>query len=135
MRYGLSLAALAAAFLVGCNKTPEGGDTATGNTFTISGPDTSTTIKQGDTESVKITLNRNKGFNQNVKLAAKPASDKIKAEFKDSAIATTDPAEQSLAITVDKDAPEGDHTVNVTGTPDSGKAVSLDVKVKVAKNP
>jgi len=135
MRYGLSLAALAAALVVGCNKSPEGGDTATGDKFTISAPDLRTTIKQGDRESVTIKLDRSKEFKQNVKLAAKSANEKVKATFAKDTIAPSDPAEASLAIEVAKDAPEGDHTINVTATPDNGKAVSVDVKIKVAKNP
>jgi uncharacterized membrane protein len=135
MRYGLSLAALAGILVVGCNKSPEGGEEGTSNTFSISAPTMSTTIKQGDKQSVKITLNRNKDFKQNVKLSAKSADEKVKPDFAKDMIAMSDPAEVVLTIDVAKDTPTGDHTIHVTGTPDGGKPTSVDVKIKVDKNP
>jgi uncharacterized membrane protein len=139
MRYGLSLAALSLALVVGCNESPKGSGTGSGpgegGTFRLDPPNTTTTIKQGDRESVVIKLNRDKDFKQNVKLTAKTNSDKVKATFAKDTVAGSDPAEVSLAIEVMKDAPEGDQTISVTATPDKGTAVSSDVKIKVAKNP
>ena len=139
MRYGLSLAALSLALVVGCNESPKGSGTGTGpgegGTFRIDPPNLPTTIKQGDRESITIKLNRDKDFKQNLKLTAKPNSDKVKATFAKDTIAGSDPAEVALAIEVAKDAPEGDHTISVTATPDKGTAVSKDVTIKVAKNP
>jgi uncharacterized membrane protein len=136
MRYGLSLAALSLVLVVGCNESPKGGNTnVSGDTFKIDPPNTTTTIKQGETQMITIKLNRDKEFRQGVKLATKTLSDKVKAEFAKDTVAAGDPAEVAMKVTVAKDAPEGDQTINVTATPDSGKAVSSDVKIKVEKTP
>ncbi len=133
MRYGLSLAAFAAALVVGCNKSPEGGAPGTPNTFTITGPSATvpTTIKQDNTESVKLTLNRGKDFKQHVKLAVVPKGDKVKGELNKTDVSPADPGEVVLKISVPKDTPLGEQILTVTGTPEGGTATSVDVKVKV----
>ncbi len=131
MRYGLSLAAFLAALVVGCNKSPEGGATGTTNSFTVTGPTMTTSIKQDNSESVKLTLNRGKDFKQNVKLAAASPSDKVKAELNKSAVTPADPGEVVLKVSVAKDAPLGDNVIKVTATPEGGTATSVDVKVTV----
>jgi uncharacterized membrane protein len=133
MRYGLTLSALAAVLFVGCNQSPEGGAPGNNNRggFTISAPTLATTIKQDNSETVKISLSRDKDFKQNVKLSA-TAPDKIKAEFVDKATVTpADPNDVAMKITVAGDAPLGDHVIKVTGTPDTGAPTSVDVKVTV----
>jgi len=133
MRYGFSLAALVAVLIVGCNKSPEGGVPGTGNAFTITGPSAtmSTTIKQDNTESVKLTLNRGKDFKQNVKLAVASPSDKVKTELNKTTVTPADPGDVILKIIVAKDAPLGDHILKVTGTPEGGTPTSVDVKINV----
>jgi len=132
MRYGLSLAALVAALAVGCNKSPEGGTPGTSSNFTITGPTTSTTIKQDNSESVKVTLNRGKDFKQNVKLAVAGPSDKVKAELNKTSVTAADPGEVVLKITVAKDAPLGEQILKVTGTPEGGTPTEVPVKIVVA---
>lgn len=134
MRIALSLAAAAGLMLVGCNKSPEGGATGTSSSFKISAPMMTTNIKQDNKESVKVSLDRGKDFKQTVKLKA-DAPTGIKAELSKDSVAASEPADVSLTLTVAKDAPLGEHVVKVTGTPESGAATSVDVKVKVEKNP
>ncbi len=135
MRATLSMAVVGAVLMTGCNKSPEGGEPNTTNTFTISAPTMPTTIKQDNRESVTLTLKRGKDFKQSVKLAASSPTDKVKAELNKTAVAPSDPGDVSLTLQVAKDAPLGDHTIHVTATPDSGQATSVDVKIKVEKNP
>ena len=131
MRKWLSLAALAAFLVVGCNKSPEGGTPGTSSSFTIVGPPMTTTIKQDNKETVKLSLNRGKDFKHDVKLSVKHP-DKINAELNKDVIKASDATDFTLAISVAKDAPVGDHVITVTGTPEGGgQATSVDVRVHV----
>jgi len=134
MRKYLSLTAIAALMFAGCNNSPEGGTPGTSSSFTMSAPTISTTIKQDNKESVKLTLNRGADFKKSVKLRV-TAPDKVRAELSKDTIAPSDPGEVTLTVTVAKDAPLGDEMIKVTGTPEGGTATSVDVKIKVEKNP
>jgi uncharacterized membrane protein len=94
----------------------------------------SSTIKQDNKESVKLTLNRGTDFKKGVKLSVS-APDKIKADLSKDAVAPSDSGEVVLNISAAKDAPLGDQVIRVTGTPEGGTATTVDVKVKVEKNP
>lgn len=131
MRTWLSVSAVVVLAAVGCNKSPEGGTPGTSSSFKISAPTMATGIKQDNSQTVKITLDRGKDFKQTVKLKAEPSSDKIKAEFVKDTVAAADPAEASLKLTVAKDAPVGKYTVKVTGTPEGGTATAVDLEVNV----
>jgi len=120
-------------FLIGCNKSPEGAAPGTSGSFTISGP-TPTTIKQDNKETLKLSLDRKSDFKQDVKLSVTPP-EHLKAELNKDTIKASEPADFTLTVTVAKDAALGDHVIKVTATPTSGTATSLDVKVKVEKNP
>jgi uncharacterized membrane protein len=134
MRKYLSLTAIAALMFVGCNNSPEGGTPGTSSSFTMSAPTMSTTIKQDNKESVKLTLNRGADFKKSVKLTVN-APDKVKADFNKDTVAPSDSGDVMLNITAAKDAPLGDQIIKVTATPDGGTATSVDVKIKVDKNP
>ena len=132
MRVALSLAAAAGLLVVGCNKTPEGGSPGTDNKFTLTLPTTETNIKQGQKETVKISINRGKDFKQTVKLKVEPPADsKIKAELSKDSIGAADPTEVSVTLDVDKDAPLGHRMIKVTGTPEQGAATTGEFKVDV----
>jgi uncharacterized membrane protein len=119
----------------GCNKSPEGGNPGSANSFKISAPTTSTTIKQDNKETVKLSIDRGSDFKKDVKLTVK-APDKIKAELSKETIKAGDTTDFTVTVSPDKDAPLGDHKVTVTGTPDGGgAATSVDFTVKVDKNP
>lgn len=134
MRTILSFSALTALALAGCNHSPEGGTPGTSSSFTISAPTLTTTIKQDNKESISLTLNRGTDFKKSVKLAV-TAPDKIKADFSKDTIAPSDQADVKLNVSVAKDAPLGDQVIKVTATPDGGTATTVDVKIKVEKNP
>ena len=125
-------AALFALTSVGCNKSPEGGSPGTKDSFTISGPTTTTTIKQGNKETVTITLNRGSDFKKKVTLAV-ATPDKVKGTFDRSSVAASEDKDVKLTLDVDKDAAVGDHMVKVTGTPESGSPTSMEFKLTIAK--
>jgi len=134
-----TLAAFAAALFalapVACNKSPEGGPSpGTKDSFSMTGPSSTvgTTIKQGNKETVTITLNRGSDFKKSVKLEAK-APDKIKATLDKTTVGKDEDKDVKLTIDVDKDAALGKHTITVTGTPESGTATKVDVEVTVSK--
>jgi len=135
MRTFLSLSAIAALALAGCNHSPEGGTPGTSSSFSISAPTMSTTIKQDNKESVKLTLNRGSDFKKSVTLAV-TAPEKIKAELSKSTVSPSDASDVMLNVSVAKDASLGDQTIRVTGTPEGGgAATTVEVKIKVEKNP
>jgi len=135
MRTWLSLAALSAVFVAGCNKSPEGGTPGTSSSFKISGPAMTTNIKQNNKETVKLSIDRKDGFKKDVKLTVAPAKG-LKAELNKDMVKASDPADFTLTVSADKDAPLGDQVIKVTGTPEGGgAATTVDVKVDVEKNP
>lgn len=130
MRKILSLAVVATLAAVGCNKSPEGGTPGTSSSFVITAPTIPTTIKQGEREILKLSLDRKSDFKKDVKLSV-TAPDHIKTELSKDTIKASEPSDFTLTVTVDKTAAQGDHSIKVTGTPEGGSATSVDVKVKV----
>ncbi len=123
--------ALALTLGLGCNKSSEGGVAGTNNSFKIGAPTMATTVKQGDKQTVSLTIDRDSAFQQNVKLDAQ-APKGLKADFDKSTVKPGEAKEVALSITADKDAPLGDHVIKVTGKPDTGNATTVDVKVTVS---
>jgi len=133
MRTWLSLAALSAILFSGCTMSSEGGTPGTKASFKIEGPLTSETLKQGNQDTVKLSLSRGSDFKKDVKLKAE-APDKIRAELSKTMIKASEETDFTMTISADKEAPIGDHIVKITGTPEGGGAAThLDVKVKVEK--
>ena len=124
-------AILALAGGVACNKSSEGGMSGTNNRFKISAPTLPVMLKQGDKQTVTLTLDRGSGFQQTVKLDAQPPKG-LKVEFDKSTIKASDAKEVSMSITADKDTALGDHVIKVTAKPDTGAETTLDVNVKIS---
>ena len=113
--------------------SPKGGSTIKGEGFKIAVPTFDTKIKQGETQSVIISLERGDSFKQDVTLEIKlskgegltfdPAKVIVKA---------SDKADVQLRITAPKDAALGEYKVSVTGTPTTGEATSVEFNVNVA---
>ena len=147
MKKTLFAAVVVVAAATGCNQSPPGGNTPASNssdaksnltagkdTFSISAPMLAKDIKQGDKETVTLSVKRGSEFKQPVKLSVDVPKG-LKAELSKPAVAMGDPDDVMLSIMVDKDAPLGDSTITVKGTPDSGTATSVGVKVKVEQGP
>ena len=127
---------LALAGLVGCNESDRGGKkddkTPGSETFTLKGPVTSTTIKQGDKQTIKLTLNRGNKFKQDVTLSA-DAPKGLKVDIQPGTVKASDKETAEATITADKDAPIGEHKITITGTPKEGNPTKIDATVKVEK--
>lgn len=115
---------------IGCNKSSEGGISGTKDSFKIAAPAVATIIKQGDKQTVSVTVDRDSGFQQSVKLDAQ-APKGLKVDLDKSTVKASDPKEVALSITADKDCPLGDHAVKVTAKPDTGNPTTVEVKVTV----
>lgn len=129
----LSVVAIAAVAAVGCNKSPEGGGPKGSNdTFTFTAPNLSKSIKQGDRESVDLSLNRGTEFKKSVEFKA-DAPKGLSVKFNPPTVKPSEPAKTAMTIEADKDLALGDYTVKVTATPESGTATTHEVKVTVDK--
>lgn len=102
------------------------------DTFTLSVPTLSTTLKQGESQSVTIGISRDKSFDQDVALkfgdlptgvTLKPASPVIKHGD----------AETLITLTGSDDAALGKFAIKVTGHPDKGADASSEIKLAVVK--
>jgi uncharacterized membrane protein len=127
----LFVGALAVALLAagGCIWSNSGG-TGKADSFTLAGPPRTTALKQGETQTVKITVQRGTDFKQAVKLTADKPPQGVKVEFIPADVKPGD-REAEMKITADKDAAVGEHAIVVKGAPESGSGQSVDVKVKV----
>lgn len=127
---------LVAATLVGCNQSERGGkvgDRTPGNqTFRVSAPGTATTIKQGEKQSVKLTVDRGKEFKETVTLKAEPSTG-LTVELEPKKLRPGDPETVTATVGVGKEAALGDHKIKVTATPETGNATDVEFKVTVEK--
>lgn len=134
--FAIGLTTLGLAFLVGCNQSPPGGSGSgvpKKATFDIKAPSLATTLKQGDTKEVKLTLDRGKDFHDDVALTFEPATG-ITIEPASLNVASADAKDVTVKVTATKDAAVGEHDVKVIGTPKGGNATSVMFKVKVEKS-
>lgn len=117
--------------IVACKKSEPGGGQARANQFTIEAPAMTTSIKQGETDNIALKINRGKEFTQAVKLQADAPSG-IQVAVHESPVKPNE-KDVSLKIAVANNVAPGEHIIKVTGTPDSGAATTLDLKVKVTQ--
>jgi uncharacterized membrane protein len=123
------VAALALVAAVGC-MSPKGGGMAGDEGFKIQVPMLTTDIKQGDRQTISVTLRRGDLFKQDVNLQFK-ASEGISVTPANVLVKASDTKEVQLQIAVPKTAALGEYRVFVTGTPKTGQATSIEIKVKV----
>ena len=124
---------LAVCFALGCgghSTTGGGGDG--GATFKIPSPMTATTIKQGATQTIELSVSRDKDFKEDIKLKADPP-EKVSVKLDPETYKASDNEKVKMEIKVDKEAAIGDHTIKVIGTPTKGKESTTEVKIKVDK--
>ena len=101
-----------------------------GEGFTIGTPTFDTKIKQGETESITITLNRGEFFKRDVTLDIN-ASKGISVEPNRAMVRASEKPDVHLRITAAKDAALGAYKIYVKGTPEVGQATSTEITVKV----
>ena len=129
MKTVLILSLIVTASLAGCKKSEEGGR-AGNDTFRLSVPALTTTIKQGEMQVVRVTMERGEGFTQPVKLEAK-ALGGLQVDPESTTIKPSDKGDVQLKITAAKDAPLGEMKILVKGTPDKGEPAETEFKVNV----
>ena len=124
---------LTVCFALGCagNATTGGGGDG-GATFKIPSPTLATTIKQGATQTIELSVNRDKEFKDDIKLKADPP-EKVSVKLDPETYKASNSEKVKMEIHVDKEAAVGDHTIKVIGTPTKGKESATEVKIKVEK--
>lgn len=140
----VSLLAVALLVVVGCEKASHpGGPGATTpdrkpivgqaeDTFSLDVPNLGTSLKQGESKTVTLSMKRGKNFDQDVNLkfsdlpkglTIEPANAEVKAGDKDA----------KITLKAAEDAAIGDFVIKVTGHPTRGADASNEFKVSVSK--
>ena len=152
MKIYLTSALIVGLALVGCKKeSPQGGPgagttttTTSGNTttttkqstnrddtFTLEVPKSATGVTQGKREEVTVSISRGSNFKQPVKVSFEaPAGVKV---IPPNATIKGDESKTNVFIEAQDSANVGRLEINVTGTPETGKAVSVPMEVDVKK--
>ena len=122
---------LAVVSLFGCQSTsPRGGGMTQDEGFKIVVPTTAPEIKQGEVQTVAVSLQRGEFFKRDVRLEIKPSKgitvDPLKALLK-----ASDKPDVQLRISAAKGAALGEYRVYVKGTPETGEPTQVEFTVKV----
>lgn len=126
----VAAALIAVAALVGCKKSEEGGR-AGNDTFRLSVPVMATAVKQGETQVVRVTVDRGEGFKQPVKLEMKAATG-IQVDPGSTTVQPGDKGDVQLKITAAKDAPLGGQKIMIKGTPGKGEPTETEFTITVS---
>ncbi len=122
---------LVLATVAGCESNcTRGGNVPKDEGFNIVVPTFTTEIKQGETQTVTVSLHRDDYFKQNVKLLINTTRG-ISIDPTDVLVKANDKPDVQLMITVPKDAAIGEYRVSVKGTPETGEPISTVFIVKV----
>ena len=100
--------------------------------FSVSLPLLSTTLKQGQSETVSISINRDKSFDQDVTLMFGEMPAGVTVAPADLVIKAGE-TEAQVTLSAAADAALGDFTVKVAGHPAKGTDTSNDLKLSVVK--
>ena len=119
---------LALTTVFGC-MSPRGGGMS-GEGFKIAVPAFDTEVKQGDRQTVTVSLHRGESFKRDVTLQIKAAKG-ISVEPTNVLVKGSDAPDVQLQIAASKDATLGEYRVYVKGTPASGEPTSVEFQVKV----
>ena len=120
---------LALTAVCGC-LSPRGGGMSSDEGFRIGAPTLTTDVKQGELQTVTVSLHRDEQFKRDVRLEIK-ASKGLSAAPTNVVVKASDKPDVQIRITAAKDAALGEYRVYVKGTPDTGEATSAEFKVKV----
>ncbi len=101
-----------------------------GEGFRIAVPTFATEVKQGDRQTVTVSLHRGESFKRDIRLQIKAAKG-ISVEPTDVLVKGSDTPDVPLQIAVPSDAAIGEYRVYVKGTPATGEPTSVEFKVKV----
>lgn len=113
----------------GCQNTSNmGGIAPVNEEFSISVP-SSNKIKQGESTTIVLTLNRGAYFKQDVQLEIK--ADGIQVKPESILVKSSDTSDVAIIISVPDDTAIGEYTVSVKGTPINGRSASTTLMVEV----
>ena len=122
---------LVLALVSGCESSSQrGGSVSKGEGFNIVVPAFATEIKQGEVQTVTISLHRGDYFKQNVMLLINTTKG-ISLDPTSVLVKANDKPDVQLRIAVAKDAAIGEYRVSVKGTPKTGASTSTEFNVKV----
>ena len=110
--------------------SPKGGSVLKGEGFKIAVPTFDVKIKQGEVQSVAISLKRGDYFKQDVELQIEAAKG-ISVEPTMVLVEASKTPDVQITITVPKDAALGEYRVSVKGTPKIGEPASTEFNVKI----
>ena len=128
---------LVLAAVSGCKKEspkggPEGGSVGKGEGFKIDVPTFVTKIKQGEVQSITLSLDRGASFKQDVTLEIELVEGKgITFDPAKVLVKASDKPDVQLQVSAAKDAAISEYRVSVTGTPKTGEPASMEFIVKV----
>ena len=122
---------LVLATVYGCqSSSPQGGGMSKDVGFKVAVPTFSTEVKQGQTQSVTVSLERGDYFKQDVKLQIE-ASKGISVDPTSVIIKASDKPDVQLRIAAAQNAALGEYSVSVRGIPKTGESTSTAFAVKV----
>jgi len=121
---------LTLAALCGCHTGPRGGTMGVDEGFKISAPNFTTDVKQGELQTVVVSLQRDAHFKQDVKLQVSIPKG-INIEPSSLTIKASDKPDIQLQIAAPKDAALGEYPVVVKGTPETGAQSFVGFTVRV----
>jgi hypothetical protein len=102
------------------------------DSFTLSTPSLSTSLKQGGTQTVSIGIKRDKRFDQDVTLTFGDMPTGVTLQPQSPVIKHGD-ADKQVTLTGANDAALGDFAIKVTGHPEKGADASSELNITVAK--
>jgi uncharacterized membrane protein len=112
--------------------SPKGGSTLKGEGFKIAVPTFTTELKQGEVQSVTISIERGDSFKQDVTLEIKLSKGEgITFDPAKVIVKAGDKPDVQLKITAPKNAALGEYKVSVMGTPTTGEPTSVEFNVNV----
>jgi hypothetical protein len=138
---GFAVTTLAA--LIGCNQGTPGGPGASDtsgkkpaygqadDTFNLSGPEMSTSQKQGEQTEATFGIKRAKNFDEDVTLKFADVPEGVKIEPANPVIKHGD-ADVKITFTIADGATLGDFKIKVTGHPTKGRDAQIEFKLNIA---
>ena len=98
--------------------------------FQIVVPSSAPELKQGEVQTVAVSLQRGELFKRDVKLEIRPSKG-ISVDPTSALIKASAKPDVQLRITAAKNAAIGEYRVYVKGTPETGEATQVEFTVKV----
>jgi len=103
------------------------------NTFSLSVPTLSTTLKQGESKTVKISISRGKNFDEDVSLEVSDLPQGVTIEPERTMIKHGD-KDATVTLHAANDAALGDFQLKVIGHPTQGPDATNEMKITVKEN-